>query len=84
MRANVAQTLSTTEDTEDTEVSISDHTSDAVTQMGNIEIDQRPELIAAEFQVGESLGEIQRKQFFHGLLSCGVFSMFSRLQAPIL
>ena len=39
MRANQL-TLSTTEDAEDSEVLISDHTRDAVTQM-NTEIDQR-------------------------------------------
>ena len=46
---------------------VSDHTPDAVTQMRNIEIDQQPELVATEFQIGENLGEMQREQFLHCL-----------------
>ncbi len=35
--------------------------------MGNVEINEQPDLKSTEFQIGQNLSEMQGKQFLHGL-----------------
>ena len=46
---------------------ISNDTPDSVAQVGNIEVDEQPELIATQFQVRQNLREMEGQQFLHRL-----------------
>jgi hypothetical protein len=67
----VLSRLSTAEDAEDAElrcllVAIHD-AANALTQVRDVEIEQQPDVVTTEFQIGHDLRKMKRQQFFHRL-----------------